>query len=90
MAIRRYELSDAKWAKIAPLLPGKAADPGRRGSDNRLFINIACRSSARALWRELPERYRRWKTVHAVQPLVPWRDMGKGVRGPYCRPSTNI
>ncbi|HWT12995.1 MAG TPA: IS5/IS1182 family transposase, partial [Allosphingosinicella sp.] len=29
MGISRYELSDAQWERIAPLLPGKAGDPGR-------------------------------------------------------------
>ena len=33
MAVKRYELNDEQWAKIAPLLPGKAGDPGRTGSD---------------------------------------------------------
>jgi transposase len=28
MGIKRYELSEAQWVKIAPLLPGKASDPG--------------------------------------------------------------
>ncbi len=41
MAARRYELSEAQWVRIASLLPGKAGDPGRRGADNRLFVN-AC------------------------------------------------
>ena len=39
MAARRYELSGVQWATIASLLPGKAGDPGRTGSDNRLFNN---------------------------------------------------
>jgi transposase len=39
MAIKRYELSEVQWVKIASLLPGKISDPGRSGSDNRLFIN---------------------------------------------------
>jgi putative transposase len=39
MTAKRYELSDGQWVKIAPLLPGKAGDPGRTGSDNRVFIN---------------------------------------------------
>ena len=29
MATKRYELTEAQWAKISPLLPGKAGDPGR-------------------------------------------------------------
>ena len=37
--MKRYELSEAQWVKIAPMLPGKATDPGRTGSDNRLFVN---------------------------------------------------
>ncbi len=39
MGVKRYELSEVQWGRIAPLLPGKASDPGRTGSDNRLFVN---------------------------------------------------
>nr|WP_156306807.1 IS5 family transposase [Novosphingobium sp. AAP1] len=63
--MKRYELSEAQWIKVAPLLPGKLGDPGRTGSDNRLFVNgclWVLRSGAH--WRDLPERYGRWKTVH--------------------------
>jgi predicted methyltransferase len=35
MGIKRYELSETQWAKIAPLLPGKTSDPRRTGSDSR-------------------------------------------------------
>ena len=65
MGIKRYELSEAQWCRIAPLLPGKASDPGRTGSDNRLFVNgclWVLRSGAH--WCDLPERYGQWKTVH--------------------------
>lgn len=65
MAAKRYELSDGQWAKVTSLLPGKAGDPGRTGSDNRVFINgclWVLRSGAH--WRDLPERYGKWKTVH--------------------------
>lgn len=65
MRAKRYELSDGQWERIAPLLPGKVSDPGRTGSDNRLFVN-AClwvlRSGAH--WHDLPERYGKWKTAH--------------------------
>ena len=35
MGVKRYELSEAQWVRIAPLLPGKVGDPGRSGADNR-------------------------------------------------------
>jgi len=65
MGVKRYELSDVQWKRIEGLLPGKAGDPGRRGSDNRLFVNgclWVLRSGAH--WCDLPERYGSWKTVH--------------------------
>ncbi len=65
MGVKRYELSDAQWARIEPLLPGKASDPGRTGSDNRLFVNGVLgvlRSGAH--WQDLPDRYRKGKTAH--------------------------
>jgi transposase len=55
--VKRYELTTAQWECIARLLPGKAGDPGRTAVDNRLFVNGA-------LWRDLPERYGKWKSLH--------------------------
>ena len=65
MSVKRYELSQVQWERIGDLLPGKASDPGRTASDNRLFVNgvlWVLRSGAR--WCDLPERYGRWKTLH--------------------------
>jgi transposase len=65
MPAKRYELSDLQWHRIAPLLPGKAGDPGRSGADNRLFVNgvlWVLRSGAH--WHDLPERYGNWKSLH--------------------------
>lgn len=62
---KRYELSDPQWDRICGLIPGKAGDPGRTGSDNRLFVNgvlWVLRSGAH--WHDLPPRYGRWKSVH--------------------------
>jgi len=75
MGVGRYELSEAQWERIAPLLPGKAGDPGRTGSDNRLFVNgvlWVLRSGAH--WRDLPERYGKWKTAH--QRFSRWAKAG--------------
>jgi len=63
--VKRYELSEVQWRRIADFLPGKATDPGRTAEDNRLFVNgvlWVLRSGAR--WSDLPERYGKWKTVH--------------------------
>ena len=63
--VKRYELSEEQWRRVAGLLPGKAGDPGRTGADNRLFVNgvlWVLRSGAR--WSDLPERYGKWKSVH--------------------------
>lgn len=65
MSAKRYELSQVQWERIAPLLPGKAGDPGRTAVDNRLFVNgvlWVLRSGAH--WCDLPERYGQWKTAH--------------------------
>ena len=72
---KRYELSDAQWRRIAPLLPGKKSDPGRTAEDNRLFVH-AClwvlRSGAH--WHDLPERYGKWKSIH--KRFGRWADKG--------------
>ena len=63
--VKRYELSERQWRRIAELLPGKIGDPGRTGADNRLFVNgvlWVLRSGAH--WYDLPERYGKWKTAH--------------------------
>jgi putative transposase len=65
MAAKRYELNEVQWERIAPLLLGKATDPGRSGTDNRLFVNgclWVLRSGAH--WCDLPERYGKRKTLH--------------------------
>ena len=65
MVVKRYELSDRQWVRIAPLIAGKASDPGRTGANNRLFVNAVLwviRSGAH--WHDLPERYGKYKTVH--------------------------
>jgi transposase len=63
--VRRYELTEAQWLRIADMLPGKASDPGRTGSDNRLFVNgVLWGLRSGADWQYLPERYGKWKTAH--------------------------
>lgn len=60
----RCVLTDEQWERIAPLLPGKAGDPGRSSRDNRLFLEaVLWRVRTGAPWRDLPERFGHWSSV---------------------------
>jgi len=61
---RRHELSDEQWVRIEPLLPGRKADPGRTGKNNRLFVDaVLWIAKTGAPWRDLPERFGNWNSV---------------------------
>jgi transposase len=63
--VRRYELKDADWVRLAPLLPGKVGDAGRSAADNRLFVNaVLWIARSGAPWRDLPERFGPWNSVY--------------------------
>src|SRR4051795_10231316 len=38
LAMDRYVLTDAQWAKMEPHCRGKKSDPGRSGADNRRWL----------------------------------------------------
>lgn len=60
----RYELSDAEWAVIKPLLP-RPGGRGRPWKDPRSAFNaIFWILRSGSPWRELPERYGSWKTAY--------------------------
>jgi putative transposase len=59
-------LSDGQWERIKDTLPGRVEHVGRTAADNRQFVNgvlWVLRSGAR--WHDLPERYGKYKSVHA-------------------------
>mgnify|MGYP001551067449 FL=1 len=61
---RRHELSEEQWQRLAPLLPGKAGDPGRTGEDNRRFVNAVLFVLKTGIpWSDLPERYGKSNSV---------------------------
>jgi transposase len=62
--MRRYEISEKVWQRLAPLLPGKASDRGRTATDTRLFLH-ACVSVRLAgwPWRDLPARFGPWNSA---------------------------
>ena len=60
----RAALSEAMWARVAPLLPGKDGDPGRSGADNRLFLEaVLWMARVGAPWRDLPPQFGSWNSV---------------------------
>jgi len=60
----RFVVSDAVWAKVVSLLPGKATDSGATGKDNRLFLEaVLWRVRTGAPWRDLPSGFGNWNSV---------------------------
>jgi len=60
-----YLLTDAQWARIAPLLPGREGTKGGRGRDNRRFVEAVLwllRNGCR--WRALPTEWGNWHTTY--------------------------
>ena len=61
---KRHELTDAQWAKIEALLPGRESDPGRTAADNRLFVNAVVYVLKTGIpWADLPGRFGKHDTV---------------------------
>ena len=61
----RRNLRNDQWARIEPMLPGKAGDRGRTAKDNRLFVDaVLWIARAGAPWRDLPELFGPWNSVY--------------------------
>lgn len=57
-------ISDAVWARVASLLPGKVTDPGATAKNNRLFLEVVLwRVRTGSSWRDLPNEFGRWNSV---------------------------
>lgn len=65
--LRRYELTDEEWNRIAPLLPPEnTGKQGRPQKCTRTILNgIVWIARSGAPWRDLPERYGAWQTVYS-------------------------
>src|SRR3954464_12690250 len=72
---RRYELSDAQWARLEPLLPPEKPWTGRPNDDHRRILNgILWILNSGAPWRDLPRHYGRVGTVSSR--FYRWRRSG--------------
>jgi transposase len=66
MTVHRGDLTEAQWARLAPLLPPQQPKTGKPAKDHRLLLNgILWKLRTGAPWRDLPERYGPWSTVHS-------------------------
>lgn len=64
---RRFDLTDAQWARLEPLLPAPKR-PGRpsKWTKRQLIDGIRWRVRVGAPWRDVPECYGSWQAVYAL------------------------
>ena len=63
--MERHGLTNEQWEKIRPFLPEQNRGRGRRWLDLRTSVNgILWILGTGAPWRDLPERYGKWKSVY--------------------------
>ena len=63
--MKRHELTEEQWVRIAELLPPQKPAVGRPGEDwRRLVTGIVWRAKTGVPWRDLPERSGKWATVY--------------------------
>jgi transposase len=64
---RRFDLTDAQWARLEPLLP-KPKKTGRpsKWSKRQLIDGIRWRVRVGAPWRDVPECYGSWQAVYGL------------------------
>jgi transposase len=72
--VGRGELTDAAWARIAPLLPGNTRRGGQWRDHRQVINGIIWKYRTGAPWRDVPARYGPWTTLH--DRLVRWRRDG--------------
>ena len=61
----RFELTDEEWNQIKDFLPPERGRRGRPSKCNRLMLNaMLWIIRTGAPWRDLPEHYGSWKSVH--------------------------
>ena len=73
--IHRHDLKDREWLLLKPHLPGSKGNRGRRGADNRLFLNaVLWHLRTGTPWRDLPPCFGKWKSVS--NRFYRWRDLG--------------
>jgi transposase len=62
--MRRHELTDTEWEQIKALLPERKARGRPPADPRRVLDGIFWTLGTGAAWRDLPERYGPFQTVH--------------------------
>ncbi|GAA3117279.1 hypothetical protein GCM10010521_01250 [Streptomyces rameus] len=60
----RIDLTDAQWERPEPLLPVSNGRCGRWRDHRQVVNGVLYRIRTGVQWRDLPERFGQWKTVH--------------------------
>ncbi|WP_424894309.1 transposase [Streptomyces sp. SAI-124] len=72
-------LTDAKWARMEPLLPDRMPRRGGRWRDHRELIDaIAWKFQTGSQWVHLSEKYGNWRGVYNRRGCGPWTAPGSG------------
>lgn len=62
----RGDLTDQEWERLAPLLPPQSRKGGKQPLPHRPLVNgMLWRARTGAPWRDIPERYGKWNTIHS-------------------------
>jgi transposase len=70
-----FVLTDATWARVAPLLPPQHPATGRPNHDHRTVLaGILWVARTGSAWRDLPAQFGPWQTVHSR--YTRWRKAG--------------
>src|SRR5690242_4226752 len=64
LVVRDGEISEAAWAVIEPLLPPVGRARGRWRDHRQVMEGIVFNFRTGVPWRDLPERFGPWQTVH--------------------------
>ena len=73
--MERFALRNDQWDRIKNILPGREGHVGGTAEDNRLFVEaVLYRFRTGSPWRDLPERFGYWKSVH--QRFSRWAKSG--------------
>lgn len=60
----RGDLTDSEWERLAPLLPVSNGRCGRWRDHRQVINGVLHQVRTGVQWRDLPERFGPWKTVH--------------------------